>query len=1248
MNAICPKTFDGEVLRPGEGLITLITYPHPLRIERSVEPIEAGQTIADIKAKVLGDRPALAVLFGDAPEVAIPSELWHRVRPKPGTTLVLRSIVQGKNARILAMIGVAVAALIVPFVVPGLLTAAGLVGIGGTFAAGSMAGMLITGLATAAATLAITVGGMMLINTLIPQQKPAVQPQVDNGSLNFNRETVYSIAGASNQSRLFGTVPVVLGKHRIYPPYAAAPYTELIGNDQYLRLLFCIGYGPLDITEMKIGETPLANFEGVTVEVRNGYPTDTPVTLYPSDVNEQQLSIVLTGGVNFELVTAPDTDYISIDVTAPNGIYKVNTTNGAHESYPVGVQVYYWNLAGGPAQSMGTLNFSFVETTFRTGLAVSVPRGQYMVQVGKTILDANKSNIADQLVWTALRSTTFQAPIHFDAPLALVAMRIKATGQLNGVVSSFNCVAQSRQQSYNGTAFVPNQLSQNPADLMQYVLQHPANKRPVLNTAIDFEMLREFWLYCNERGYTYNTVLDSTQSVFATVSNIAGAGRGVPVFVDGRWSVAWDKFDSPIVQHFTPRNSSGFNGSRRYRRMPHGFRVKFINEEKQWAVDERLVFDNNFDESNATLYESIEFPGVTDPELIWKHARYRIGDARLRPEVYSLITDFEHLRCTRLDRVRVSHDVALIGQIAGRVKAIAGSVVTLDERVVMESGRDYGVRFRLANGDSLLREVIFAVGEHNSFTLSGAGSLPAIGDLAMFGEREQETAVFRVRSIEPQSDFRARLTLVDDAPDIDNYDTGDVPDFDSHITGPVDLAGLPPQDLHVAEIIDGAGAAKTVRARFSWRVLRAANIVAYEAQSRNNDAPAPEWGAPQTITAPQTFADFTDTLLGTWSFRVRSLFADGGFSDWALLEAKDITGVTLSSPLPDITGLRIVYRSRFINVDWQEVADFREPFYEIRKGDTWISAITVGTVAHPPFPTLGNDIYWIAAVATPISGLTVYSTNPQSITVDEAQLVENVVLTYDEAPSWPGTFSGSVAQSGSIIRTGGGGDILTEPDFLGIPDLFTLGGAAAGTYTTPSSEWDDMLRVVEAAISLTYKGGGVPVGADILSMADFLGHPDILESSASQLVEIYTEISVSLDGTTFGPWERWSSGVKSARIVKARITFNPLDPQVYAFASEFSINIDVPDRLDHYKYTTNVAGDTITFQPDLAASPAAFLGGPNGSAVPQIAYALINGDANDHVEVSSLTASSVFIRVYQGAGSGTGVSRQIAVLAQGY
>ena len=93
---------------------------------------------------------------------------------------------------------------------------------------------------------------------------------------------------------------------------------------------------------------------------------------------------------------------------------------------------------------------------------------------------------------------------------------------------------------------------------------------------------------------------------------------------------------------------------------------------------------------------------------MWKHGRFHIAQLRLRPETYELVTDFENLKVTRGDRVRVNHDVILVGVGAGRVKIVAAGSpqgVVMDEQFVLDSGTGYTMRFRLADGTYITRTV---------------------------------------------------------------------------------------------------------------------------------------------------------------------------------------------------------------------------------------------------------------------------------------------------------------------------------------------------------------------------------------------------------------------------------------------------------------------------------------------------------------------------------------------------------------
>ncbi|MBE3605151.1 hypothetical protein IMX07_16220 [bacterium] len=120
--------------------------------------------------------------------------------------------------------------------------------------------ILIAGL-NALVSGAIQFGGTQLINALIPPPRTPVAKQ----------ETTphsYTVSGTANAAAPFSPIPKLYGQRRIFPQYAASPYNELVGFDQYLRMLFLLGYGPLDISQIKIGDTAIEDYEDVEWELR--------------------------------------------------------------------------------------------------------------------------------------------------------------------------------------------------------------------------------------------------------------------------------------------------------------------------------------------------------------------------------------------------------------------------------------------------------------------------------------------------------------------------------------------------------------------------------------------------------------------------------------------------------------------------------------------------------------------------------------------------------------------------------------------------------------------------------------------------------------------------------------------------------------------------------------------------------------------------------------------------------------------
>jgi hypothetical protein len=779
------KTLQAEfsVSEHPRGLVSVTVAPHPFAVERVQHKIAAGQSLAVIAERAQPDGFLRRYGHIHIDGHYIPQENWARVYPKAGAIVSIRMVPMGgggsgkSTLRTVLSIAIIAASPMIAGAVLGALS------VSSTAVVLGVSGSQIL-------SAGVSLLGRLALNALAPPGRARFSSGVRESPTLF-------IQGARNQVSPFARVPQVLGKHRMVPPLGALPYTETAGSEQYLRMLFVWGYGPLQISDLKIGETPLSDFEGVEIETRQGYPDDAPLSLYSDSViqNDLQVSVTHAGGAVIR-TTETGADEISVDITFPRGLFFL-TNSGAKAAATVSVTVGY-SLKGMGVWTDETFSYTAAQSAaLRKNVRFLVPNGQYDVRVSRVTVDAVSDSLFDESVWTALRTVRTVYPIKMQG-LAMTALRIKASDQINGVIDRFNGVVQCVIPDWDGASWAP-QVTSNPAAIYRYILQGRANARPLDDTRLDLAKIEAWHESCSAQGREFNAVIDYDVSVREMLRDVAAAGRAAPSLIDGKWAVVEDKPQFVPVQHFTPRNTYGFSGEKSFDDLPHALRMRFVNRDKGWLQDEVLVFDDGYDETTATKYEALELSGVTSAAQAWKDGRYHIATARLRPESYSFNTDMEHIVCTRGDLIRFTHDVPLFGLKSARVKSVLSSggsdlSVILDAMVLMEAGKDYAVRFRTSDGSSLLMPLVLHVGESDTLEfvtpcLTGSGPQP--GDLALFGESGQESVELIVKSIEPQGNLAAKITCVDAAPAIHTADSGAIPLFSAQITVPPEMQRPP-------------------------------------------------------------------------------------------------------------------------------------------------------------------------------------------------------------------------------------------------------------------------------------------------------------------------------------------------------------------------------------------------------------------------------------------------------------------------
>jgi hypothetical protein len=626
-----------------------------------------------------------------------------------------------------------------------------------------------------------------------------------------------------------------------------------------------------------------------------------------------------------------------------------------------------------------------------------VPAAQYEVRVTRltTAGVQDESPQIDQSYLSAFRSFA-DSPAVLQDGLCMIAVRLKASDQLNGVPDRINCIATSYlPTTTNGTTWT-YQTTRNPAWAYADLLRRRAGETYLPDHRIDLAAIMAWATACDatapnasEPRWTFDAVLEGG-SVFDNLRQVAAIGRAAFTVKDGLYSVVRDVAQATPVQHITPRNSWGYAGSKLFTDLPHAFKVEFQNRNEGYRVDERFVYADGYDENNATRFEVLQLLGATSPTLVFREARYHLAVAALRPEEHYVSMDIEALRCVVGSRVELSHDAIVVGTGFGRITALSTSGantigLTLDSPVTFETGKTYQIRVRHADGTSSIRTVTSpggALGEFDAVVLVAepTASGPAVGDLFMFGETGLVTSPMLVKRIEPGDDLSCRLTLIQYDPAIYTADTGTIPAFTSYMT---QLPSDQPPSAPVV-VLRSDDTAFDVASDGSIKVRLAIDIrpgassrtgtLGYEVQIRTYDATDPgieDWSDAGAWPVSTSTVWVNDVRIGGVHYvRVRARGNNDLYSGWTTVGPHTIIGKAVPPAQPSGVSLTPGYRA--ITVAWTDPEDLDLDFVEVWAATTnnFASASLVGKSSTGAFThanlaaTSLQWYYWLVSVDT--------------------------------------------------------------------------------------------------------------------------------------------------------------------------------------------------------------------------------------------------------------------------------------------
>lgn len=277
----------------------LNAVPHPLKTERLTTYIPEGTTLEEVYNKINLENlidPTLSktatIMVNGVP---VPRTQWSTTVIKT-TDVVEYRAVPGKEA--VKMIALVVIAYYAPFLAVEML--------------GATAGTITAATATTAASVSLTVvgsiasaaivmAGSYLINAIAPVRPPS---STDPGS----PEQQNLLTAANNIFNPYGAIPIVLGKSRITAPLGAKSFiTYPQERESYLNMLLVWGYGPLTLTDFRVGEVNWDDYQFNVSLPQNGritFDRKTPITeldqanfdkIYGNDVDQQFSNLEMIG-----------------------------------------------------------------------------------------------------------------------------------------------------------------------------------------------------------------------------------------------------------------------------------------------------------------------------------------------------------------------------------------------------------------------------------------------------------------------------------------------------------------------------------------------------------------------------------------------------------------------------------------------------------------------------------------------------------------------------------------------------------------------------------------------------------------------------------------------------------------------------------------------------------------------------------------------------------------------------------------
>lgn len=688
-------------------------------------------------------------------------------------------------------------------------------------------------------------------------------------------DSVFSLSGQRNQTKLGAPIPVPYGLNRLWPDYAASSYTKFEGNDQILFQLFCLGPGSYAIdtpeTNIQIEDTGIGNFQDVTHAI---YDPGEEVTLFPDNVvtSAEVENVELFGPNEAEYTSyvgpfaanaaGTTTTTLEWDVVFPYGLYEVEG-DGEIVSLTVTASFEYRAIddAGAPvgAGTYTAVAFSktlATNTPQRFTVATTVSAARYEVRARRTNNADTTTQAQDTLFWYQLRAILPSTKDYGD--VTLLAVRAKASNNLNSNSSNrVNVWATRKLEIWNGSTWSAASATRSPVWAFADI-NRAAYGANLGNSKIGLADLIALDSVYASRGDTFDWVYDQKVTIWDALKLCARAGRAAPIVVGTKVSMVRDGPKSVPVAAFAPQNMVKGSFSWQLAMQPEsgydGIEVEYLDH----ATSRLETVDCLVGDDAGENTQKITIPGITDRDKAYREGLFVRAQQVFNREVVRFETGREGELPIFGDLCAVAHDAPDWSR-TGFVSSIAVDNRTINLDTSLEGHTGNAIAFRdktgaidgpylcsKVSGDPL--QVVTAEDVTGAFLFNDSDEPP----IFFFGEYgdQYRLCTLNEKTTDGESETTT-MTLVGYEDRIHNYDDAIAPPLPNAST-PASVPDLPT----VASVSITAIPGNSLQVLASWTPALGAKYYAIE-----NSYDGTTWSYVATTTATFFHLDYEPGLI---------------------------------------------------------------------------------------------------------------------------------------------------------------------------------------------------------------------------------------------------------------------------------------------------------------------------------------------------------------------------------------------------